>query len=57
VADDLGREPVAGVAGAEGHRHPARLPVTACHRKPAGNLTVPTKAQIRRQNARIAESG
>jgi hypothetical protein len=42
VADDLGREPVTGVAGAEGHGHPARLPVPACHRKPAaGNLTVP----------------
>jgi hypothetical protein len=42
VADDLGWEPVAGVAGAEGHGHPARLPAPACHRKPAaGNLTVP----------------
>jgi hypothetical protein len=42
VADDLGREPMAGVAGAEGHCHTARLPVPVCHRKPAaGNLTVP----------------
>jgi hypothetical protein len=44
VADDLGREPMAGVAGAEGHGHPARLPVPVCHRKPAaGNLTVPPR--------------
>src|SRR4051794_10757959 len=34
---------MAGVAGAEGHGHPARLPVPVCHRKPAlGNLTVPS---------------
>jgi site-specific DNA recombinase len=43
VADDLRREAMAGVAGAEGPCHPARLPVPACHRKPAAsNLTVPT---------------
>src|SRR4051794_17570988 len=42
VADDLRREAMAGVAGAKGHGHPARLPVPVCRRKPAlGNLTVP----------------
>ena len=28
VADDLGREPIAGVAGAGGSRHPAELPAS-----------------------------
>src|SRR3954447_20174361 len=48
VADDLRREAMAGVAGAEGHGHPARLPVPVCHRKPAlGNLTVPDRRRLR----------
>src|SRR4051812_44741015 len=38
VADDLRREAMAGVAGAEGHGHPARLPVPVCHRNPARQL-------------------
>jgi site-specific DNA recombinase len=52
VADDLGRAAMAGVAGAKGHGHQARLSVPVCHRKPAaGNLTVPVKllaAPVRR---------
>jgi hypothetical protein len=47
VADDLRREAMAGVAGAEGHGHPARLPVPVCDRKLApGNLTVPYAAMF-----------
>ena len=42
VADDLGREAVAGIAGANGRRHPLRLPALLPIRKPASaKLTVP----------------
>jgi hypothetical protein len=34
VADDLGREAIAGVAGANGRRHPFRLPAMLPIRKP-----------------------
>jgi len=37
VADDLGREAVAGVARAGRCRHPARLPGSAASRKPASS--------------------
>src|SRR5260370_12684295 len=33
MADDLGRKPIAGVAGASGCRHPTRLLTSACQRK------------------------
>ena len=33
VADDLGREPVAGIAGTSGRGHPVRLPDPACPSK------------------------
>jgi len=42
VADDLGREAVAGVTGNSGRCHRARLPGSAAPRKqPAAKLTVP----------------
>jgi len=42
VADDLGREAVAGVTGNSGRCHPARLPGSAAPRKrPTAKLTVP----------------
>src|SRR5207244_805184 len=34
VADDLGRKPIAGIAGASERRHPTRLPILVCQRKP-----------------------
>src|SRR5687768_6454632 len=55
VADDLGREAVAGVAGAGGRRHPARLSVLTPSRKPAGsNLTVPAPLPTLRRDPRGA---
>jgi len=45
VADDLGREAVAGVTGNSGRCHRARLPGSAAPRKqPAAKLTVPAEA-------------
>jgi hypothetical protein len=47
VADDLGRKAVAGIAGANGRRHPVRLPALLPIRKPARNkLTVPDSVNI-----------
>jgi hypothetical protein len=40
VADDLGREPMSGVAGGGGRRHPVRLPNPTLPQQ-AANLTVP----------------
>src|SRR4051795_12023773 len=37
VADDLGREAIAGIAGANGCRHPLRLPALPPIRKPASS--------------------
>ena len=37
VADDLGREAVAGIAGANGRRHPVWLPALFAIRKPASS--------------------
>jgi hypothetical protein len=34
VADNLGRKPIAGIAEASERRHPTRLPVLVCQRKP-----------------------
>jgi hypothetical protein len=34
MADDLGRKPIAGIAGASERRHPTRLPILVCQRKP-----------------------
>jgi hypothetical protein len=36
VADDLGREPIPGVAGASACRHPTRLLTPVCRRKREG---------------------
>jgi hypothetical protein len=41
VADDLGREPMSGVAGGGGRRHPVRLPDPTLPQQ-AANLTVPS---------------
>src|SRR5438094_2010521 len=43
VADDLGRKPMALVAGGSGGRHSTRLPTLVSQRNPAGHtkLTVP----------------
>jgi hypothetical protein len=47
MADDLGRETVAGVAGNGGRYHPARLPGSAPSHKPASpKLTVPLKRSM-----------
>ena len=44
MADDLGWEPIAGVAGASGSPHRTRLPIPVRPRKPGrpANLTVPS---------------
>jgi multidrug resistance efflux pump len=34
MADDLGRKPIAGIAEASKRRHPTRLPILVCQRKP-----------------------
>jgi hypothetical protein len=34
MADNLGRKPIAGVAEASERRHPTRLPILVCRRKP-----------------------
>src|SRR6266436_6801712 len=34
MADDLGRKPIAGIAEASERRHPTRLPILVCQRKP-----------------------
>jgi hypothetical protein len=52
VADDLGREPIPGVAGASGSRHPTPLLTPACRRKPGkvrAKLTVPSAHPYRSQ--------
>src|SRR5215468_5784187 len=42
VADDLGGEPVTGIAGANSCRHPTRLPTSMReHKRRAAKLTVP----------------
>src|SRR6266513_2903679 len=54
VADDLGRKPMPGVAGASGCRHPARLltPAYRCKRSEARQVGGTTST--RGQKARIA---
>ena len=34
MADNLGRKPIAGIAEASERRHPTRLPILVCQRKP-----------------------
>ena len=34
MADDLGRKPITGLAEASERRHPTRLPILVCQRKP-----------------------
>src|SRR5262249_43397288 len=44
VADDLGGEPVTGIAGANSCRHPTRLPTSMReHKRRAAKLTVPSR--------------
>jgi len=38
MADNLGRKPIAGIAQASERRHPTRLPILVCRRKPVPQI-------------------
>ena len=65
MADDLGREAVAGVAGAGGRRHPVRLLSSPPSHKPASSqvdgalvdASIAAKPERRASDAHLAELG
>src|SRR6267143_2677490 len=50
MADDLGRKPITGIAEASERRHPTRLPILVCQRKPGPQVDgAPCGPRLRRQ--------
>src|SRR5215471_1609969 len=54
MADDLGREPIPGVAGASGCPHPTGLLTPICPRKRPAKLTVPARHRTDHSDLPIA---
>ncbi|HWX31769.1 MAG TPA: hypothetical protein VNZ53_30590, partial [Steroidobacteraceae bacterium] len=52
MADNLGRKPIAGIAQASERRHPTRLPILVCRRKPVPQVDGAVWRRARRKTAR-----